>query len=314
MVWRIEELSPLAKITFDEIKRVIIGNEDTIIALFTALLAGGHVILEGYTGVGKTTIARTFARVIGAKFVRIQCTPDMTPADILGSYVFNQKLNEYVLRKGPIFANIVLADEIDRASPRTQSAFLEAMQEGQVSIEGTTLKLPRPFMLIATRAIGEVAGTYPLPRIQVDRFMFRIHVPHCNPDEEISILDNIDTIDEFNVRSVVAPSQLLSAISAVRKVRVIPEIKKYIVDLVNYIRFNKQLALPPSPRASICLFKAARARAYLLGRNYVIPDDVKDVAFYALNHRIYLRPEAKFEGITVSSVIADALEHVPVPR
>jgi len=299
---------------FNEIGKVIVGKEEVIKLLFVSLLSGGHVILEGHIGVAKTLISKAFARVIGGTFKRIQCTPDLLPADILGSYIFNQKINDYVLRKGPIFANIVLLDEINRANPRTQSAFLEAMQEGQVTIEGVTLKLPEPFMAIATRVFIEEEGVFPIPKVQLDRFMFRIPVTNPTPMEEVAIISRIDTIEAFEISSVLNPATLLKFRERVKRVTIAYSVKWYIVNLVNHLRRSRRITYPPSPRATISLYKGARALAFIEGRDYVIPDDVKQIAFYALNHRVLLKPEAELEGISISSLIRDALELVPVPR
>ena len=297
-----------------EISRFIIGKENVVKLMLVSILSGGHILLEGPLGVAKTTLSKAFAKVIGGTFRRIQCTSDLLPSDVLGTYVYDQKKGEYVLKKGPIFSNIILLDEIDRASPRTQSAFIEAMQENQVSIEGVTLKLPQPFMVIATRIFIEEEGVFPLPKVQVDRFMMRIPITFPLPKEEIEILNRIDLIDEFNVREILKPEDILWLREKARKVTVSPLIKKYIVDLVNYLRRNEYADFPVSPRASIFLFKGARAKALIEGRDYVIPDDVKSISFYVLNHRISLKPEAEMDGVTVSTILNEAFKKVPVPR
>jgi len=297
-----------------EVSRFIIGKENVVKLMLVSILSGGHILLEGPLGVAKTTLSKAFAKVIGGTFRRIQCTSDQLPSDGHGTYVYDQKKGEYVLKKGPIFSNIILLDEIDRASPRTQSAFIEAMQENQVSIEGVTLKLPQPFMVIATRIFIEEEGVFPLPKVQVDRFMMRIPITFPLPKEEIEILNRIDLIDEFNVREILKPEDILWLREEARKVTVSPLIKKYIVDLVNYLRRNKYVDFPASPRASIFLFKGARAKALIEGRDYVIPDDVKSISFYVLNHRISLKPEAEMDGVTVSTILNEAFKKVPVPR
>jgi len=297
-----------------EINRFIVGKENIIKLLLISILSGGHVLLEGYIGVAKTLLSRTFARVIGGTFRRIQCTSDLLPSDVLGTYVYSQKTGEYILKKGPIFSNIILLDEIDRASPRTQSAFLEAMQENQVSIEGVTLKLPQPFMIIATRVFIEEEGVFTLPKVQLDRFMMRIPVTIPLPKEEIEILNRIDLIDRFNVRRIFRLEDILWLKEEARRITVSPLIKKYIVEIINYLRKNRYVDFPVSPRGSIYLLKGARAKALLEGRDYVIPDDVKDIGFYVLNHRIGLKTEAEMEGITISSIINEAFKKIPVPR
>ena len=298
----------------NELGKIIIGKEEVIKLLFVTLLSNGHVMLEGHIGVAKTLISRAFARVIGGTFRRIQCTPDLLPADILGTFVFNQKVNDYVLRKGPIFSNVVLLDEINRANPRTQSAFLEAMQEGQVSIEGVTLKLPQPFMVIATRVFIEEEGVFPLPKVQLDRFMFRIPVTNPTPEEEVEIISRIDVIEAFEIKNVFTPEEILKFREQIKKVIVTQSVKWYIVSLVDHLRRSRSIMYPTSPRAAISLYKGARALAFIEGRDYVIPDDVKRIAFYALNHRIFLKPEAELEGVSVSSLIREVLDLVPVPR
>jgi len=297
-----------------EINRFIVGKENIIKLLLISILSGGHVLLEGYIGVAKTLLSKTFARVIGGTFRRIQCTSDLLPSDVLGTYVYSQKTGEYILKKGPIFSNIILLDEIDRASPRTQSAFLEAMQENQVSIEGVTLKLPQPFMIIATRVFIEEEGVFTLPKVQLDRFMMRIPVTIPLPKEEIEILNRIDLIDRFNVRRIFRLEDILWLKEEARRITVSPLIKKYIVEIINYLRKNRYVDFPVSPRGSIYLLKGARAKALLEGRDYVIPDDVKDIGFYVLNHRIGLKTEAEMEGITISSIINEAFKKIPVPR
>lgn len=297
-----------------EINRFIVGKENIIKLLLISILSGGHVLLEGYIGVAKTLLSRTFARVIGGTFRRIQCTSDLLPSDVLGTYVYSQKTGEYILKKGPIFSNIILLDEIDRASPRTQSAFIEAMQENQVSIEGVTLKLPQPFMIIATRVFIEEEGVFTLPKVQLDRFMMRIPVTIPLPKEEIEILNRIDLIDRFNVRRIFRLEDILWLREEARRITVSPLIKKYIVEIINYLRKNRYVDFPVSPRGSIYLLKGARAKALLEGRDYVIPDDVKDIGFYVLNHRIGLKTEAEMEGITISSIINEAFKKIPVPR
>lgn len=297
-----------------EINRFIVGKENIIKLLLISILSGGHVLLEGYIGVAKTLLSKTFARVIGGTFRRIQCTSDLLPSDVLGTYVYSQKTGEYILKKGPIFSNIILLDEIDRASPRTQSAFIEAMQENQVSIEGVTLKLPQPFMIIATRVFIEEEGVFTLPKVQLDRFMMRIPVTIPLPKEEIEILNRIDLIDRFNVRRIFRLEDILWLKEEARRITVSPLIKKYIVEIINYLRKNRYVDFPVSPRGSIYLLKGARAKALLEGRDYVIPDDVKDIGFYVLNHRIGLKTEAEMEGITISSIINEAFKKIPVPR
>ncbi|RLE83832.1 MAG: magnesium chelatase, partial [Thermoprotei archaeon] len=263
----------------------------------------------------KTMTARVFARLIGGEFRRVQCTPDLLPSDILGGYVYNQARGEYVLRKGPIFANVVFMDEINRLSPRTQSAFIQALQEGVVSIEGTTLRLPRPFLAVATRiTLIEEEGVYPLSYVLIDRFMFSLEVPRSTLEEEAEVLARIDALDRLEVRQVMTPEQLVRYGERARRVTVAPEVRRYVVRLVERVRRSEDVRYPPSARASISIYKGARALAVMHGRSYVIPDDVKAVAPYALRHRVVLKPEAELAGVRVEDLIREALESVPVPR
>ena len=295
-----------------ELKKVIIGKDEIIDLLITTLIAEGHVLLEGYAGVGKTTIAKAFAKAIGGIFKRIQMTPDMLPADITGTYIFSQKNGDFVLKKGPIFANILLADELNRATPKTQAALLEAMQERCVTIEGVTLQLPRPFMVIATQLYYGGPGTYPLTDVQVDRFAIKIDVDNPSFDEELKIISHIDQIDAFEVDQVANLEDILKAIHEAKKVYVSEEVKRYILNLVNEVRASDFIMKPLSPRASIWLYKLSRARALMQGRDYVVPDDVKHLAKYVLIHRISLKPG--LEEANALTIISDALDKVPVPK
>ena len=295
-----------------EMEKVIVGKSEIIDLLITTLIAEGHVLLEGYAGVGKTTIAKAFAKAIGGVFKRLQMTPDMLPADVTGTYVYSQKNGGFVLKKGPIFANVVLADELNRATPKTQSALLEAMQERQVTIEGTTLQLPRPFLVIATQLYYGGPGTYPLTDVQVDRFAIKIDVTNPSLDEELKIISSIDQIDSFEVNQVISLEDVLSAIQEAKQVYVSDSVKRYMLNIVNEIRSSELVRQGISPRASIWLYKLSRAKALLSGRSYVIPDDVKHLAKYVLIHRISLKPG--IEEVNAFSIISDVLNKVPVPK
>ena len=309
-----ELVSPFRE-ALEEAGRVLVGRGEVLELLMAAAIAEGHVLLEGYMGVAKTMTARVFARLIGGEFRRVQCTPDLLPSDILGGYVYNQARGEYVLRKGPIFANVVFMDEINRLSPRTQSAFIQALQEGVVSIEGTTLRLPRPFLAVATRiTLIEEEGVYPLSYVLIDRFMFSLEVPRSTLEEEAEVLARIDALDRLEVRQVMTPEQLVRYGERARRVTVAPEVRRYVVRLVERVRRSEDVRYPPSARASISIYKGARALAVMHGRSYVIPDDVKAVAPYALRHRVVLKPEAELAGVRVEDLIREALESVPVPR
>ena len=310
-----EELLEIPKRIINEVSKVIVGKRKVIEGITVALLSEGHVLIEGYAGTAKTMMAKAFARTIGGIFKRIQFTPDTLPSDITGFYIYTIT-GERRFQEGPIFANIVLADEINRTTPRTQAALIEAMQEKQVTIEGVTYKLPEPFMVIATQIPMAISvGTYPLTEVQVDRFMFRLWSEYNPPDEEETIISNIDYIESLPVSQVTSPAQVIKLISYIKeKVYVDKSIVKYIVNLITHVRKHPDVALGPSHRAGISLFKAARTYAFISGRNYVIPDDVKRFAFETLTHRVKLKTEAEIEGVTPESVIEEALKTVEVPK
>jgi len=307
---------------FNEIRKrlidagLLIEKEHEIRMLIACLLAEGHALLEGVPGVAKTSMAKAVARLLDLEFKRIQMTPDLLPMDIIGFYVYDQRTGEFRLRKGPIFTNILLADEINRASPRTQSALLEAMQERQVTIEGVTYQLPRPFMVIATQNPIEMEGTFPLPEAQLDRFLVKIETGYPSPKGFRDLLKRIDQIERGleELKPVVSRDAVLESMKMVFEVRVDDDIIDYIASIVEATREHPAVKLGASPRAGIAILRLARAWAYLDGRNYVIPDDVKAVAPAALIHRIILRPEYELEGVTPSRVVEDVLKKVPVPR
>jgi len=297
-----------------EVSKVVVGKSDVLQMLAVATLSEGHVLLEGLPGAGKTIIAKAFAKAIGGEFKRIQMTPDLLPSDIVGCSVYNLHKGSWEIRKGPIFANVVLVDELNRAPPRTQAALLEAMQERQVTIEGISMPLPRPFLVLATQVPTGAEGTYPLTDVQLDRFAYRIEVNYPSMDEEIEVLDRIDAIDEMEISNVASPEVLASVIDEVKKVKVSNAIKKYIVNLVDRLRSYEEIRWGPSPRASIWLYKGSRSLAFILGRDYVIPDDVKAIAPLVLIHRIKLKPEYEAEGYTPRKLIDRVLQEVEVPK
>ncbi|XRP97061.1 AAA family ATPase [Methanocaldococcus sp. 16A] len=297
-----------------EMEKCIVGKKEVIKLLTIALLANGHVLLEGNPGIAKTTIAKNFAKLFGLKFSRIQLTPDTMPSDIIGINYYNQKTGNFEIKKGPIFANIVLADEINRTPPKTQSALLEAMQERQVTIEGNVFELPKPFMLIATKNPIEHEGVYELPEAQLDRFMFKINLEYPKKDEEIEMLKKKHLGNFWEVNSVISEVDLKYAYIGVKDVHVSDEILEYIVNIVNATRTDDRLLYGASPRASEHLLFASKALAFLNGRKYVIPDDVKELAFYVLNHKIRVKAEYEMEDINVKDVIEDILKNTEVPK
>jgi MoxR-like ATPase len=297
-----------------EIQKFIIGKKDVIEMLLVALVSEGHILLEGPPGAAKTLMAKTFAQTIGAKFTRIQMTPDTLPADILGTMVYNVKTSEFYLKKGPIFSNVILVDELNRAPAKTQAAFLEVMQEKQVTIEGNTYPVEKPFLVLATQIPYGSAGTYPLTEVQIDRFAYKIKISYPTPEEEMQILEKIDYIETEPVKQVVTKEEILKLIEEAKKVYVSEAVRKYIVDIITSLRNNHNiLEEGPSTRASIWMMKASRAYALINGRNYVIPDDVKTVAPHVLRHRIQLRKEV-IEEMNEEKIIQETLLIIPVPK
>ena len=299
---------------FEEISSEVIGKKSIIETLLLALLSEGHVLLEGTPGVGKTFIANCFIRAIGGEFHRLQMTPDLLPADIVGTSIFDPRDAVFHIRKGPVFTNVLFCDELNRATPKAQAALLEAMQEWQVSIEGDTMMLPRPFIVIATQTPFGGAGTYPLTEVQIDRFAFKIKADYPSSSEEIEIISRIDELEAPTIRARAKPEGLLREIEKVKKVHVSERVKEYIVTLVSGVRKRDFVRMGPSPRASIWLFKGARARAYLEGRDYVIPDDVKLIAPFVLTHRVILTPEAEMEEVSEDSLIQETLRETVVKK
>lgn len=305
-------LSEAAKL-LDEVSGVVIGKEECKELLLVALLCGGHMLIEGPPGTAKTLLAKTFAMAVGGKFKRVQCTPDMLPADVTGFYLYRPEGDARFI-PGPVFANILMADELNRTTPRAQSAFLEAMQEHQVTLEGVVHPLPQPFMLIASQIPSGGEGTYPLPETQVDRFMFRAWSAYPNAAEEAHMLARIDVIDEAQVQPILSLEEVLALQQRVKEIYLTTEVREYIVALVERLRRNPDLLQGPSARAGISLYKGSRALALMTGRDFVLPDDVKHLALPALEHRLRIRPEAETDGVTPSSLVSAVLEEVPVPK
>lgn len=309
----ITPIREIAQEVLSEVSRVIVGYGDILQQLFISLLVNGHVLLEGVPGLGKTVMAKTFAKTLGITFRRVQFTPDLLPADITGTKIFSQEEGTFVLQKGPIFANVVLADEINRSAPKTQAALLEAMAERQVTIEGDTLKLEKPFIVIATENPVEMEGTYPLPEAQIDRFLLKIWLDYPEQDEEVDIMRRQISGESPSVDKITNAEEILAAQRLVNMVYIDDRILKYIRDIILKTRNHPQIALGCSPRAGLTLMKCGKARAAILGRTYVTPDDVRALTVPALNHRILLKPEAELEGLDVNAVIKGIIEEIPVP-
>jgi MoxR-like ATPase len=309
------EVAEVGQKVIAEIERAVIGKRGVLEMVMAAALAGGHVLFEDYPGLGKTLIARSFAAVLGLSFKRIQFTPDLLPGDITGGYIFNREKNQFELRRGPIFANILLGDEINRASPKTQSALLEAMQEGQVTLEGESLHLPEPFLVLATQNPIEYEGTFPLPEAQLDRFMIKLAVGYPSPEEEKEILRRRRqrAQDEVTLAAVLAPEQLLDLRGTVETIHVDNDIETYITALIQATRRDRRVAVGASPRGALAFLKLARANAALDGRDYVIPDDVKRFGAAVLSHRLILQPEYWMSQTVNGDVIHDVLDKTPVP-
>ncbi|NUQ66030.1 MAG: MoxR family ATPase [Pirellulales bacterium] len=309
-----KDVATTARKILDNVEKVIVGKRRQIILSLVSWLCEGHILLEDVPGVAKTMLARALSRSVGCSFKRVQCTPDLLPTDVTGASIFNQKTVEFEFRPGPIFAQIVLADEINRATPRTQSALLEAMAEGRVTVDGITHELAPPFLVIATQNPVDHEGTFPLPEAQLDRFLMRFSIGYPSPEDELKMLELLERQHPVNqVQPVVSAEELVAAQQAVRDVHVDPKIRRYIVQIVQSTRESDELALGASPRASIALFRTSQALAAIGGRNFVQPDDVKRVAAPVLTHRMILKPEARLRKVTAASVVEEIVEEVPVP-
>jgi len=309
----VEPIREIAQEVLSEVSRVIVGYGDILQQLFIALLVNGHVLLEGVPGLGKTVMAKTFAKTLGISFRRVQFTPDLLPADITGTKIFDQNEGAFVLQKGPLFANIVLADEINRSAPKTQAALLEAMAERQITIEGETLPLEKPFMVVATENPVEMEGTYPLPEAQLDRFLMKLWLEYPEKEEEVDIMRRQISGESPSVEAITSGDELLAAQRLMNMVYIDDRILKYIRDIILKTRNHPQIALGCGPRASLVLMKCSKARAAILGRVYVTPDDVRSLVVPAMNHRILLKPETELEGLDVKTVIKNIIEDIPIP-
>jgi MoxR-like ATPase len=310
----IAEVHNLTTEIIREVQRIIVGKTDILTDCLIAMLSNGHVVLEGVPGLAKTYMARTFASILGCEFRRIQLTVDTLPADLLGSNVFNQSTGEFWFRKGPVFANLVLADEINRCPPKSQSALLEVMEERQVSIEGVTRPLPKPFLIIATQNPVEQEGTYPLPEAQLDRFMFRLILDYPTRTEEAEVIRRKHLGEAEDLRVLASPETIIKMQNTCKTVFVDEDVIEYIRDIVVRTRNDPQILLGGSPRASLVLMNASKARAAMHGRSYVIPEDVRRLCVQTLNHRLMLKPEAELEGLTVERIVSKILGEVDCPR
>jgi MoxR-like ATPase len=304
----------LAKRVIANVERAIVGKRQQLILSLVSWLCEGHILLEDVPGVAKTMLARALSRSVGCAFKRVQCTPDLLPTDVTGASIFNQKEGEFEFRPGPIFAQVVLADEINRATPRTQAALLEAMAESRVTVDGTSYRLGPPFLVIATQNPVDHEGTFPLPEAQLDRFLMRFSLGYPTLEEELKMLELLQhshPIDEL--QPVVTADELIACQKAVREIYVDDKVRRYLMQIVHDTRSHDDIGLGGSPRASIALFRTSQAMAALRGRNYVLPDDVKKVAAAVLTHRIILRPESRLRKFTAAALIDDIVAEIAVP-
>jgi MoxR-like ATPase len=311
----ISETSAVCRKLIDEVGNVVVGKKNMLKYVILGILSDGHILFEDYPGLAKTLTAKTFSSAIGCKFMRVQFTPDLLPADITGTYVYSQKTGEFKLLKGPIFTNILLADEINRAPPKTQAALLEAMQERQTTLEGETYTLDKPFLVLATQNPIEYEGTYPLPEAQIDRFLMRLNIGYPNEGEEQEILKRMEQgeIGDIKVNKVVSPTEILAMQNTIQSVYIDKDIQNYIVKLVQSTRNESRVEVGISPRGSIALFKLSKAHAAFNGRDYVVPDDIKNVIIPALSHRLILKAEARVRGVQPDNIIKEIVNKTPVP-
>lgn len=312
--YNINIIQSVAERIAQSVGQVIMGKRNEIRLVIVGLISQGHILIEDVPGVGKTMLAKALSRSIGASFSRIQFTPDMLPSDVTGVSLFNQKTREFEFRAGPIMSQIVLADEINRATPKTQAALLEAMEERQITVDGVTYPMHDPFLILATQNPIEYEGTFPLPEAQLDRFMLRVQLGYPNPSEELVVLSAQQYDHPINtMQQVVSVQELLAAQRAVREVYVADEVKRYIINLANATRQHPDVYLGSSPRGSLALFRTAQARAAMAGRDYVIPDDVKALAEVTLAHRVIVGPAARIKDISSRTIVQDVLTSTPVP-
>ncbi|WP_341482370.1 MoxR family ATPase [Bacillus kexueae] len=306
-------MHPVLEQVVANMEKVIVGKRDSIVLSLVALLSEGHVLLEDVPGVGKTKLVKTLAQSIGVDYKRIQFTPDLLPSDITGVSIYNTQTNEFEYRPGPVMSSVVLADEINRTSPKAQAALLEAMEEGNVTVDGTTMSLPRPFFVMATQNPIEYEGTFPLPEAQLDRFLMRIHLGYPSYLDELEMLSRLEREEEFIVEPCIQKEQLIEMQEQCQKVFMDDTVKKYLLTIVHKTREHPSVSLGISPRGAIGLMKAAKAYAFIQGREYVLPDDIQLLVPVVFSHRIVLSPEAKYEGKKQEDILASILQHTPVP-
>ncbi len=309
-----EDIQAFGQRLVSNLEKVIIGKRDTVELIIIGLLCQGHILIEDVPGVGKTMLARSLARSLDCSFNRIQFTPDMLPSDVTGVSIYNQQKGQFEFRPGPIIGQIILADEINRATPKTQAALLEAMEERQVTVDGVTHELPRPFMVMATQNPIEYEGTFPLPEAQLDRFLLRVRLGYPEYTDEIKILDSQRLKHPIeSLQSIARAADVLEAAEAVKAVYVAPAAKRYVTDLTRRTRQSSDIYLGASPRGTLSLSRAAQARAALEGRNYVLPDDVKDVAVAVLGHRIIVSPAARLRELSADRIVQEIMHNTPAP-
>jgi MoxR-like ATPase len=307
-------VSDLAKRIIGNVENAIVGKRKQLVLSLVTWLSGGHILLEDVPGVAKTMLARALARSVGCKFKRVQCTPDLLPTDVTGTSIFNQKTSEFEFRPGPVFTQILLADEINRATPRTQASLLEAMAESRVTVDGTTHQLEAPFIVIATQNPVDHEGTFPLPEAQLDRFMMRFGLGYPSMEEELRMLELLQHTHPIETLQPVADAaEIVQAQQVIRDVHVDPRVRTYLLQIVNQTRQHEDLALGGSPRATISLFRCSQAMAAIRGRHYVMPDDVKKILAPVMNHRVIVRPESRLRKVTGEKVIEDIVSEIAVP-
>lgn len=308
------QVQEVSKKIIKNVESVIVGKRQSLVFSLVCWFCEGHFLLEDVPGVAKTILARSLARSVGCEFKRIQCTPDLLPSDVTGASIFNQKTNEFEFRRGPLFANLVLTDEINRTTPRTQAALLEAMAESRITVDGTTYPLNAPFLVIATQNPVDHEGTFPLPEAQLDRFLMKFSIGYPTLEDELVILERLQFSHPINdLTAVVSAQEIVACQNEVRKVHVDPKIRKYILQIVHLTRHNEHLSLGGSPRASIALFRSSQALAAIRGRSFVLPDDVKMIAAPVLNHRMILKPESRLRKVTADQVVNQLISEIAVP-